>query len=286
VRATPLARRLAAEAGLDLRALHGTGAQGAVRAADVRAELRQPTTTAVPPAESAPVERPAVPDTVSRAAAMRRAIGDLMARSKREIPHYYLSTTVDLAAATSWLRDRNLKLPVTERLVPAALLLKAAACAAREVPQLNGFWADGQFVPAPAVHLGVAVSLRGGGLVAPAIHDAADLPLPEIMARLRDLVARARAGRLRGSETADPTITVTSLGDQGVEAVYGVIYPPQVALVGFGKVVQRPCAVDGLLGVRPVVTATLSADHRASDGATGARFLTALDRLLQRPEEL
>jgi pyruvate dehydrogenase E2 component (dihydrolipoamide acetyltransferase) len=302
VRATPLARHLAAEAGLDLARVPGTGAQGAVRAQDVRAELARPSAeapggaaTAAPSAAAgprapsvppSPAHAPAPTPAPSRAEAMRRAIGELMARSKREIPHYYLSTTVDLAAATDWLRDRNLKVPVSERLVPAALLLKAAACAAREVPQLNGFWTDGSFVPAPAVHLGVAVSLRGGGLVAPAIRDAADLPLPEIMARLRDLVARARAGRLRGSETADPTITVTSLGDQGVEAVFGVIYPPQVALVGLGKVVERPCAVDGLLGVRTVVTATLSADHRASDGATGARYLTVLDRLLQRPEEL
>lgn len=216
---------------------------------------------------------------------MRQAVGALMDRSKREIPHYYLSTTVDLAEATRWLRDRNRQLPVAERLVPAALMLKAAAVAAREVPQLNGWWTDG-FTPAPAVHLGVAVALRGGGLIAPAIRDAADLPLPELMARLRDLVARARSGRLRSAETSDPSITVTSLGDQGVEAVFGVIYPPQVALVGLGKVVERPWAANGMLGVRPVVTATLSADHRASDGATGARFLSALDRLLQQPEEL
>ncbi|MBO1418965.1 2-oxo acid dehydrogenase subunit E2 [Streptomyces sp. FH025] len=217
---------------------------------------------------------------------MRLAVGDLMARSKREIPHYYLSTTVDLSAAVGWLRERNRQLPVSERLVPAALLLKAAALAAREVPQLNGFWTEGGFVPAPTVHLGVAVALRGGGLIAPALHDAADLTPAELMGRLRDLVSRARGGRLRGSETSDPTITVTSLGDQGVEAVFGVIYPPQVALVGLGRVVERPRAVGGMVGVGPVVTATLSADHRASDGATGARYLTALDRLLQKPEEL
>lgn len=106
------------------------------------------------------------------------------------------------------------------------------------------------------------------------------------MAGLKDLVHRARSGRLRGSEVADPTLTVTDLGDQGVESVLGVIYPPQVCLVGFGRVVERPCAVDGLLGVRPVVTATLSADHRATDGAVGARFLRVLDRRLQQPEEL
>ncbi|MFD5466765.1 dihydrolipoamide acetyltransferase family protein [Kitasatospora sp. NPDC127059] len=287
VRATPLARRAAAEAGLDLATVTGTGAGGAVRVGDVRAALggRSPE----PPAPAA--SSPAPPVAPTRAAgprerAMRRAVGDLMARSKREIPHYYLSTTVDLSTAVDWLRERNRRLPVPERLVPAALLLRAAALAAREVPQLNGFWTDGDFVPAPAVHLGVAVALRGGGLVAPAIHDAADLTPAELMARLRDLVARARAGRLRGSETSDPTITVTSLGDQGVEAVFGVIYPPQVALVGLGKVVERPWAVDGMLGVRPVITATLAADHRASDGATGARYLTALGRLLQRPEEL
>ncbi|MGW3076138.1 2-oxo acid dehydrogenase subunit E2 [Kitasatospora sp. NPDC001132] len=279
VRATPMARRLAAESGIDLGQVRGTGTGGAVRAADIRAARR------TRPAAAPPTERAREVPT-SRPEAMRRAVGDLMARSKREIPHYYLSTTVDLTAAIGWLRERNRQLPVPERLVPAALLLKASALAAREVPQLNGFWTADGFTPAPAVHLGVAVALRGGGLIAPAIHDAADLTVLDLMAALRDLVARARAGRLRASETTDPTITVTSLGDQGVEAVFGVIYPPQVALVGLGKVVERPWAAEGMIGVRPVVTATLSADHRASDGATGARYLAALDRLLQTPEEL
>ncbi|HEU5109657.1 MAG TPA: 2-oxo acid dehydrogenase subunit E2 [Micromonosporaceae bacterium] len=209
-----------------------------------------------------------------------------MARSAREIPHYHLTETIDLGAALAWLRDRNRRLPVPRRLVPAALLLKAAACAARTVPELNGFWVDGGFRPAPAVHLGVAISLRGGGLVAPAIHDAAELSLPDLMARLKDLVVRTRAGRLRQSELSDPTITVSNLGEQGVESILGIIYPPQVALVGFGRIADRPCAVDGMLGVRPTVIASLAADHRATDGATGARYLNALARLLHRPEEL
>jgi pyruvate dehydrogenase E2 component (dihydrolipoamide acetyltransferase) len=136
------------------------------------------------------------------------------------------------------------------------------------------------------VHLGVAVHVRGGALVAPAIHHTADLSLPEVMAALRDLVTRARAGRLRRAELADPTLTVTDLGDQGVEEVIGVIYPPQVALLGVGRIVERPWAVDGLLGVRPVVRLTLSGDHRATDGATGARFLNAVEERLQHPEEL
>lgn len=312
LRITPYARRLAAELGVDATALHGTGTQGAVRAADVRAAVAAlssppgatpaPPPALVPPSATLPAaDRDAIPSpspspspspaakpsaAQSRALAMRLAIGALMSRSKREIPHYYLSTTIDLARALERMREHNRAVPVTERLVPAALLLKAAALAAREVPQLNGFWLQDRFVPAEGVHLGVAVSLRGGGLIAPALHDADRLALPELMVALKDLVERARGGRLRSSETTDPTLTVTNLGDQGVEAVYGVIYPPQVALLGFGKIIERPCAVDGLLGVRPCVTATLSADHRASDGAVGARYLAAVDRLLRKPEEL
>ncbi|MFE7754077.1 2-oxo acid dehydrogenase subunit E2 [Streptomyces sp. NPDC057429] len=209
-----------------------------------------------------------------------------MARSKREVPHFYLSTTIDTGVALDWMRERNRALPPAERLIPAALTLKAVARAAGEVPELNGHWVDDAFVPAGRVRLGVAVSLRGGGLVAPALAGAQEQSVAEVMASLKDLVSRARKGRLRASETADPSITVTSLGDQGVECVFGVIYPPQVALVGLGRIVERPAAVKGLLGVRPVLTATLSLDHRAADGATGARFLNCLDRHLQRPEEL
>ncbi|HQR26570.1 MAG TPA: 2-oxo acid dehydrogenase subunit E2, partial [Nocardioides sp.] len=221
-----------------------------------------------------------------RQAAMREAIARLMARSKREIPHYYLQTTVDLTSALRWMRERNRELPLAERIVPAALLLKATALAARAHPQLNGFWLDEAFVPGTGVHLGVAVSLRGGGLVTPALHDADTLTVEQVMAGMRDLVVRGRQGRLRGTELTDPTLTVTNLGEQGVEAVFGVIYPPQVALVGFGRVAERPWAVDGLLGARPLTTLTLSADHRATDGFTGARFLATIDERLQRPEEL
>ena len=209
-----------------------------------------------------------------------------MSRSKREIPHYYVATTVDLHATVTWLRRLNRDRPVSERIVPAAALLRATALAARKVPELNGFWVDGAFVPGEDVHLGVAVSVRNGALVAPALHHTADLTLPEVMERLRDLVRRARSGRLTRAELSDPTLTVTDLGDQGVEEVIGVISPPQVALVGIGRVVERPWAVDGLLGVRPVVRLTLSGDHRATDGHVGARFLGIVDELLQRPKEL
>jgi pyruvate dehydrogenase E2 component (dihydrolipoamide acetyltransferase) len=233
------------------------------------------------------VSQPAAPTgEVSGPDAMRQAIARLMSRSKREIPHYYLSTTVDLTRALAWLHEQNRALPVADRLVPAALLLKATALAAVANPAMNGFWVDDAFHPAPQVHLGIAISLRGGGLVAPALHDAARLGLGDLMAQMRDLVARARTGRLRGSELTDPTLTVTNLGEQGVESVHGVIYPPQVALVGFGRVTERPWAVDGLLGVRPLTTLTLAGDHRATDGFTGARFLADIDQRLQQPEEL
>jgi pyruvate dehydrogenase E2 component (dihydrolipoamide acetyltransferase) len=288
MRVTPRARRVAAELGVDLAGVTGAGPGGSVREADVRRAA--PAGGAGPAREAAPAE-PATVSAAGRSGAertrsMRQAIARLMARSKREIPHYYVSSTVDMTSALTWMHERNRELAVSERLVPAALLLKAAALAARRVPAVNGYWVDDQFRPAEAVHLGLAISLRGGGLLTPAIHDAAGLPLAELMSGMRDLVIRARAGRLRGSELTDATITVTNLGDQGVESVFGVIYPPQVALVGFGKVTERPVAVGGLIGVRPVVVTTLAADHRASDGYTGARYLTALSDLLQKPGEL
>ncbi|MFB6859412.1 dihydrolipoamide acetyltransferase family protein [Streptomyces virginiae] len=282
VKASPLARRLAQSSGIDLSALRGTGQGGTIRADDVRAAAAGPPAPAV---ESHAQARPSSA-TAAPAYPARAAIAALMSRANREIPHYYLSTKIDLAVAMAWMRDRNADRPVAERLVPAALLLKSVALAARQVPELNGYWKDEAFMPSDTVRLGVAVSLRGGGLVAPALADADTMSLPELMATLKGLVSRARGGRLRASETADPTLTVTDLGDQGVEAVFGMIYPPQVALVGLGRVIEQPVAVDGMLTVHPTVTATLSADHRASDGATGARFLTYIDRLLQRPEEL
>jgi len=278
-RVTPRARRIAAELGVDLAAVTGTGPAGAVREADIRQAAGAGTPA---PAAAASAARSAA----ERNQSMRQAIARLMARSKREIPHYYVTNTADMTQSMSWLHDRNRELEVSQRLVPAALLLKAAALAARQVAELNGYWVDGAFRPAEAVHLGVAISLRGGGLLTPAIHDVASLELGDLMARMRDLVARARSGRLRGSELTDATITVTNLGDQGVESVYGVIYPPQVALVGFGRITERPVAAGGLVGARPVVTTTLAADHRATDGYTGARYLTAMSDLLQRPEEL
>ena len=275
LRISPLARKVAAELCVDPASVRGTGPGGAVTREDVEraaaARLQAP---------ARPVEPP------DRQARMRQLIGAAMARSKREIPHYYLGTTIDMFRAMTWLAEENLKRPVTERLLPGVLLMKATALALREVPELNAVWRGAEVVPSPAIHIGVAISLRGGGLVAPALHDADRRSLGDLMTGLRDLVRRARSGGLRSSELSDPTVTVTSLGEQGVETVFGIIYPPQVAIVGFGKVVERPWVVEGRIVARPVLAATLSADHRVSDGHRGGLFLAAVDRLLQEPGRL
>ena len=267
VRISPAARKRAAEVGLDIAAILGTGLQGAVTIEDV---------------ERAAVER----SPKDRGAEMRRAIGSAMARSKREIPHYYLATGIPLARAAQWLAARNRDRPVTERLLMAVPLLKAVALALRKYPEFNGFFQHDRFVPGAGAHIGVAISLRQGGLIAPALHDVDAMSLDALMRALADLVARARVLTLRSSEMNDATITVTNLGDEGVELVQGIIYPPQVALVGFGKVAERPWVENGQMVVVPVVTASLAADHRASDGHRGAMFLAEIARLLQAPEKL
>ncbi|HEY6104572.1 MAG TPA: dihydrolipoamide acetyltransferase family protein [Anaeromyxobacteraceae bacterium] len=282
-RASPAARARARELGVDLGTIKGTGPGGAVTLADIEAAAGKPAAAAPPAPMAAPAAGPAAPPGPTP---IRQAIAAAMARSKREIPHYYLGADIDLSRALAWLAGENQRRPVTERLLPVVLLLKAVARAAREVPEVNGFHVDGVFRPAGSVHLGVAISLRQGGLIAPALHDVDRKDLGEIMRDLNDLVARARRGGLRSSELADATLTVTNLGDMGVGAVYGVIHPPQVALVGFGRVLTRPWAAEGKLEARPVVTATLSGDHRVSDGIRGAQFLAAVDRLLQSPEAL
>ena len=265
-RASPAARRLAAERGIDLTGIAGSGPDGAVVSVDILA--------------SRP-ERPAGLDL----AEMRKAIAAAMARSKREIPHYYLSHTIDLSAAHRWLADTNAQRPPPERLLMGALFLKASALAVAAPPGFNGFYDNG-FQPSDAVHTGMAVAIRGGGLIAPAIRDTDRLSLADLMVRMRDLVGRARAGRLRSSELTDATVTVSSLGERGVERLYGIIYPPQVAILGFGAPTTRPWAVADRIEARPTVVITLAADHRVSDGHAGARLLARIDQLLQTPEAL
>jgi pyruvate dehydrogenase E2 component (dihydrolipoyllysine-residue acetyltransferase) len=318
LRVTPRARRIAAERGIDLADLTASGAAGAVvgadveRAADAAGVIHAGSVASSdlnlngssPGGGPSPVElaqRP-VPELAGRGpagqgqagttaaadkkAAMRTAIANLMSRSNAEIPHYYVTQTVDLAASLAWLRTHNAALPVARRVLPAALFLRATVLAATTVPDLNGHWVDGALRIADRIDLGVAVATRGGGLVTPAIPDAGPLRIDDLMAALSDLVVRARRGNLRQAEMAGGSITVSSLGETGPDALYGVIFPPQVALVGLGGIVERPWAVDGMLTVRPTVTVVLAADHRASDGRTASAFLAAFAHALQNPEEL
>ena len=278
-RVSPAARKLAEERGVDLAAVVGTGPLGAVTLSDIeRAAAEQAARPAAPVEAMQPAERQAL---------MRQTIAAAMSRSKREIPHYYLSETIPMARAVEWLAAENASRSISDRVLMVVVQLKAVARALEDFPGLNGFYVDGAFRPAPTAHIGVAIALRQGGLVAPAIHDVASKDLPQLMRELSDLVTRTRAGSLRGSELADPTITVTNLGDQGVETAFGIISPPQVAIVGFGRVAPRPWVTEeGTLAAVPTVVASLAADHRVTDGHTGAMFLTALYDWLQRPEDL
>lgn len=282
VACSPSARRLAADLGVNIEDVRGTGPHGAIQRIDVERAAQKP----APPAEAvAPVRlKTASAETLQQG--MRQAIAAAMSRSNREIPHYYLEMEIDMSVPLRWLEGENMKRPIRERILPAVLLLKAVARALRDVPELNGYWLDNRLQVKPELHIGFAVALRTGGLITPAIHNVDQLSLNELMKAMGDLIERTRAGRLRSSEVTDTTITVTNLGDLGVKTVFGVIYPPQVALVAFGRIMEHPWAEGGMLGVRRCVTATLAADHRATDGHRGSQFLDALKRHLQLPEKL
>jgi pyruvate dehydrogenase E2 component (dihydrolipoamide acetyltransferase) len=273
VRISPAARRLAEQHGIDVSTLSGGGADGAILLSDVERMIAEPK---VEGARGRGFDL----------AAMREAIAAAMARSKREIPHYYLAQPIEMTASQDWLAGVNATRPPDRRLLLGALLVKAVARAARKFPAFNGFYRDGAFKPAPSVHVGMAIAIRGGGLIAPAIHDADGLSLDALMTEMRELVGRVRSGRIRSSEMADPTVTVSSLGERGVEQLYGIIYPPQVSILGFGKVATSPWIADGKVVARPVINATLAADHRVTDGHAGALFLSEIETLLQGPETL
>ncbi|WP_299700632.1 dihydrolipoamide acetyltransferase family protein [uncultured Pontibacter sp.] len=319
IRASPLAKRVAAEKGIDIATVHGTGPEGAITRDDVEHAIaaqaapakaareakeeapakpaipkeKTPTPATIPDTKaevaSPSIPEPAAPIPTAKASAsadtIRMAVAAAMGKSNREIPHYYLETKIDMSKALAWLSETNKQRPVKERLLPAALLIKAVAKALNDIPELNATWENG-LQRKELINVGYVVALRTGGIMVPTIHETDTKTLDEIMQALNDLIPRARALRLRSSELADSTITVTSLGEAGVEVVYGVIYPPQVALVGFGGITEQPWSENGMLTVRPILTATLAADHRASDGSTGSKFLTAIKNYLQQPDKL
>jgi pyruvate dehydrogenase E2 component (dihydrolipoamide acetyltransferase) len=312
-RMSPRARRLAAERGVDPTTIEATGPEGMIVVADLAGARSASAETETPLPETPLPETPlpetplpetsvpemsgleragaaspeaAEPEPSDPALAMRRAIARSMARSNREIPQYSLVTQIDMKPALDWLSSTNADRSVTSRILPAALFAKATALALRDVPELNGHYENDGFLQADEINLGMAISLRTGGLVAPAIRNADMLTLDELMAALDDLVTRARSWKLRTSEMTSATATLTNLGERGVATAFPIVIPPQVAIIGLGRVMERPVAVDGMVAVRPTVDATLTADHRATDGHRGGLFLAALDRRLQEPEKL
>lgn len=304
IKISPLASKIALDLGVDINSIRGTGPGGAIQRSDVEKAAQAMKAVAskspVPEAKEAipelkPAETQAQPQaptgeakrtTADFQTAMRQAIAAAMSRSNREIPHYYLETQIDMSKALNWLEEENHKRSMKERLLPVVILVKAVAKSLTEVPELNGYWIDGAHQISEAIHIGFAIALRQGGLVTPAIHHVDLQSFDELREAMNDLIIRTRAGRLKSSELTDATITVTSLGERGVEKVFGVIYPPQVALVGLGKITNQPWVENGMIGIRPVITATLSGDHRATDGHLGGLFLEALKRNLQEVEKL
>lgn len=263
IKASPAARKRAKELGVELSALAAD--KEAIHLAQIESEV-----TAKTPQPSG----------------MRQAIAKAMSRSNAEIPHYYLSTSVNMTPALHWLEEYNKNRSIQERILPAALLIRAAVYALKEVPELNGFWKNDQLQMSMQINPGIAIALRKEGLITPAILGAEQMDLDATMQALGDLITRTRSGKLRNTEITQQTITITNLGDLGVESVYGVIYPPQVALVGFGRIMDSPWAQGDTLCVRKVMQATLAGDHRATDGRTGGKFLDRLNQILQTPEEL
>lgn len=283
IKASPLARRVAEDMNIDIGNIEGSGIGGTIHRKDVEdyAQKRR--------AEEASRQEEEIAKHVSSAEGgknMRQAIAAAMSRSNREIPHYYLETEIDMKASLDWLQETNMKRSVNERLLPPVLLIKAVASSLTEVPELNGFWTDEAMRIEEGIHIGFAISLRQGGLVIPAILNADLKSLQVVRDEFVDMVMRAREGHLKSREVSNATITITSLGERGADKVYGLIYPPQVALIGFGRTTSRPWAVEGSIGIRPVLSCVLAGDHRATDGHTGSRFLEILNNNLQHPDKL
>jgi pyruvate dehydrogenase E2 component (dihydrolipoamide acetyltransferase) len=270
LKVTPAARRRAAEAGLDVAAIT-PGADGIIGLREIVA---------------AGVAKPAARRAGLDLGEMRRAIASAMSRSHREIPHYWVGQAIDVTPLFDWLEAENAKRSVAARLLYAVPLTKAVALALQETPELNGHYLDDAFRPAASIHVGIGIALRGGGLIAPALHDVDKLSLDALMAALADLVPRARAGRLRSSELTDATVTFSNLGEGTSDTLMPLIYPPQVAIIGCGASATRPWVVEGAIAVRRIINVTVAGDHRVSDGRRASRFLSRLAELLENPEAL
>lgn len=278
---SPLAKRIAVENNIEIAKIQGTGEDGAITKEDIENAIIQRTKDNETKKESIEINE----KSVSQIEAIRLAVASAMSKSNKEIPHYYLEKKIDMTKALAWLREKNNHLPIEKRILPAALLIKSVAQSLVKFPELNAIWDNGIQIK-KEINIGFVVSIRGGGIIVPAIHNANTKNIDEIMQDLNDIIPRARAMKLRSSELSDSTITITNLGEGGADTVFGIIYPPQVALIGFGSSSEQPFAENGMIGIHTVLNATLAGDHRATDGLSGSGFLTVLYKYLQKPELL
>lgn len=281
LKVSPLAKRIASENGIELSKIEGTGEEGVITKEDVEKAIAQRDKITEIPKESIENKEKSGFKTES----IRSAVAAAMSKSNREIPHYYLDKKIDLTKSLDWLFEKNQQRTIQKRILPAALLIKAVAKSLVDYPDLNAVWEDG-LQQKKEINIGFVVSLRGGGIIVPAIHNADLKSVEEIMEALNDIIPRARAMILRSSELSDSTITITNMGEGGADLVYGIIYPPQVAIIGFGSSSEQPFAENGMVGIRTVLNATLAGDHRATDGLVGSGFLATLNKNLQNPELL
>ena len=264
--ASPKARRLAAERGVDLRVVRGSGPGGAVLAADV-------------PAADAPAA-PRVAAAAPGVSNVWRIMAERMTASWTTAPHFYLVREVNVSRLVTWRERASQQTSV--RLTYTDLLVKLVAAALAQHPQVNVSWKDGTIVPQAEINVGLAVAIDAG-LVVPVLHRADRLSLAELAGRREDLVTRAQGGKLRPADIQGGTFTISNLGMFGVDAFNAIVNPPQAAILAVGRITERVVALNGQAVVQPTMVLTLSCDHRALDGAGGARFLGALADLVEEP---
>ena len=299
--ASPLARRMAEEAGIDIAQVPGTGPGGRVVKRDIEAFLAQPRSQPLPPPTS-PVTAPAaaleasqqvpaqlpqigvagVDHTERELSMMRKTIARRMALSKTTAPHFYLTTEIDMERALSMRQSLNELAADEAKISFNDMILKAVANALRQFPQMNVSYADETIRAHQRVHLSMAVALDDG-LITPVIRDCDRKSLGEIAREAKELTERARSRRLKPEDYTGGTFSVTNLGMFDVEEFAAIINPPEAAILAVGTIKQQPVVVDGQLSIGHRMKVTLSGDHRAVDGATGARFLQIVKRLLEQP---
>jgi pyruvate dehydrogenase E2 component (dihydrolipoamide acetyltransferase) len=283
--ASPKARRLAAEQGLDLAAIAGSGPEGAVLAADVEAAKRQGGEAAKPKETPAfqPSSLPTLQPSTLPVSRMWQVMAQRLTESWTTVPHFYLAAEVNAAGLVQW-RERVLQ-RATEKITYTDLLVKLVAAALRRHPRLNAKWEKNSIVLNEAVNVGLAVAVEEGLLV-PVIHEADRLGLNDLARRRQELVSKAQNGKLLLDDLSGGTFTISNLGMYGVDAFNAIVNPPQAAILALGRIAERVVPVNGQPAVQPMLTMTLSCDHRAVDGVRGAQFLQTLAELVEEPMRL